>query len=219
MICLAILGMATTVTVTAQDLGALGKTYKIEEQDLLEFIKQRLLKFQKEGKIKAMQQAMRQRVVQQINYPEPVQGVNAATHAKTYYFDPTITVSQDIRDHQGRLIQAKGTKVNPLDIVSMNKILVFVQGSNGQQMTWAMNYKKKAKLSVKIVLVNGPVIKLMKKHKIRIYYDQKGKLTQRFGISGVPALVYQEGKRIRIDEVVVNGAINSPPPALSRRQE
>jgi conjugal transfer pilus assembly protein TraW len=33
-----------------------------------------------------------------------------------------------------------------------------------------------------------------------VFYDQQGSLSRRFGISGVPALVTQEGRRLRIDE-------------------
>jgi len=35
------------------------------------------------------------------------------------------------------------------------------------------------------------------------YYDQQGVLTRRLGIAQVPALVSQEGKRLRVDELEV----------------
>ncbi len=38
---------------------------------------------------------------------------------------------------------------------------------------------------------------------VPVYYDQQGTLTRRFGIRQVPALVSQEGSRLRIDEVVL----------------
>jgi len=145
---------------------------------------------------------MKQRAVKTIMRPESVKGLKTSTRNKTWYFDPSITVTRDIRDPQGRLIQAKGTRINPLDSVSMNSILVFVKGDDPDQMAWVLGFKKRSKLRVKIVLVSGPVIDLMRQHKTRLFFDQKGKLTQRFGITQVPARVYQEGKRLRIDEVV-----------------
>jgi conjugal transfer pilus assembly protein TraW len=36
-----------------------------------------------------------------------------------------------------------------------------------------------------------------------VYYDQQGVLTRRLGIQQVPALVSQEGLRLRIDEMVL----------------
>ena len=35
-----------------------------------------------------------------------------------------------------------------------------------------------------------------------VYYDQDGVLVRKLGITAVPAIVSQEGARLRIDEVV-----------------
>jgi conjugal transfer pilus assembly protein TraW len=43
----------------------------------------------------------------------------------------------------------------------------------------------------------------MKSWRIPVYYDQQGLLTRRLGIAQVPALVSQEDKRLRIDEMEV----------------
>ncbi|VAW82983.1 IncF plasmid conjugative transfer pilus assembly protein TraW [hydrothermal vent metagenome] len=188
---------------SAKDLGSSGRTYSISEQDFLQYIQQKLQQMKQNGKLEALQNKMKKRAIASIMQPVSVKGIITAVRSKTFYFDPSITVSHDIRDPQGRLIQAKGTRINPLDSISMNSILVFVKGDKPAQMTWALKLMKKSKLLVKIILVSGPVIDLMKKHKIRLYFDQKGKLTQRFGITQVPARVYQEGKKLRIDEVLV----------------
>ena len=42
----------------------------------------------------------------------------------------------------------------------------------------------------------------MKAWRTPVYYDQQGVLTRRLGIKQVPAIVSQEGRRIRIDELV-----------------
>lgn len=197
------LGMVFAFTASAKDLGTLGKMYQIGEQDFLEYIQNKLQIMKASGKLAALQKSMKKRAVKTIMHPESVKGLKTATENKTYYYDTSITVSRDIRDFQGRLIQAKGTHINPLDSVSMNSILVFVKGDDPAQMAWVLRLKKSSKLRVKIVLVSGPVIDLMRRYKTRLFFDQKGKLTQRFGITQVPAKVYQEGKRLRIDEVVV----------------
>ena len=43
----------------------------------------------------------------------------------------------------------------------------------------------------------------MKAWRTPIYYDQQGLLTRRLGIRQVPALVSQEGRLLRIDEISV----------------
>jgi len=34
-----------------------------------------------------------------------------------------------------------------------------------------------------------------------VYFDQNGELTTRFGITGSPAVVVQDGLRLKIDEI------------------
>ena len=44
----------------------------------------------------------------------------------------------------------------------------------------------------------------MKSWRQPVYYDQLGLLTRRLGITKVPALVSQEGLRLRIDELAIS---------------
>ena len=41
----------------------------------------------------------------------------------------------------------------------------------------------------------------MRRWRRPVYYDQQGVLTTRLGIRQVPALVTQDGRRLRIDEL------------------
>ena len=56
---------------------------------------------------------------------------------------------------------------------------------------------------VKPILVGGSYLELMKSWRVPVYYDQNGALTRQLGIARVPALVSQEGLRLRIDELVL----------------
>ena len=56
---------------------------------------------------------------------------------------------------------------------------------------------------VKPILVAGSYLDLMKVWQLSVYFDQQGVLTTKFGITQVPALVSQEGMRLRIDEFKV----------------
>ena len=56
---------------------------------------------------------------------------------------------------------------------------------------------------VKPILTAGSYLDLMKSWRVPVYYDQQGVLVRRFGITQVPALVSQEGMRLRIDELEV----------------
>ena len=54
---------------------------------------------------------------------------------------------------------------------------------------------------VKPILVGGSYLDLMKRWNKQVFYDQDGTLVRKFGITAVPAIVSQEGQRLRIDEV------------------
>ena len=51
--------------------------------------------------------------------------------------------------------------------------------------------------------MRGRVIDLMRARKTRFYFDQGGNLTSKFGIKAVPATVEQEGKMLKVKEVVL----------------
>ena len=212
----AALAFAAPAPALAKDLGTIGKTYEISEQDFLVYIQQKLQTMKKSGQLAALRETMKKRVVATIMRPQPVKGIKTANVHRTFYYDPTITVNQDIRDMKGRLIMAKGRRVNPLDSVSMNSIMVFVNGDDPAQIDWALRFRKKAKLQVKIILVAGPVIDLMKKHKVRFYFDQHGKITAQLGITRVPAKVYQEGRRLRIDQIAASSLAKNHIPGQLR---
>lgn len=56
---------------------------------------------------------------------------------------------------------------------------------------------------VKPVLVAGSYLELMQAWQRPVYVDQQGRLTRQLGITQVPALVSQEGARLRIDELEI----------------
>jgi conjugal transfer pilus assembly protein TraW len=57
-----------------------------------------------------------------------------------------------------------------------------------------------SKVLVKPILVGGEPLKLMREWKREVFYDQGGALTRRFTIIQSPAVVSQEGKKLRVDE-------------------
>ena len=60
------------------------------------------------------------------------------------------------------------------------------------------------RVTVKPILVGGSYLDLMKRWNKQVFYDQDGTLVRKFGITAVPAIVSQEGRRLRIDEVPVS---------------
>ncbi len=185
----------------ARDLGLRGQAWEIRETDLLEHLRAKAAAWAGNGGLDAYRKEAERRARRYVDSPPPVAGVVHAAEEKTRLFDPSLTVRTDIRDHQGTLIAKAGTRVNPLDHITLSLALAFIDGSDADQVAWALAWGRKKK----IVLVKGPVLALMRGHRRRFYFDQKGLLIRRFAITAVPATVEQEGDRLRIREFPVKG--------------
>ena len=190
-------------SVHAADLGTLGPTYGIAEPHLLNFIEQRLRDKERSGELQRLMQEAQTRGIDSVRRPAPVPGLRATETARTFYVDPSFTLERNIVDAQGRLLFAAGTRKNPLDVVSLSKHLLFFDARDPRQVARARELLHRYEGKLKPILTGGSYLDLMKAWRVAVYFDQQGTLTQRFGIRQVPALVSQEGLRLRIDEVVL----------------
>ncbi|WP_298435679.1 type-F conjugative transfer system protein TraW [Ottowia sp.] len=187
----------------ATDLGVLGPTYEIAEPHLLRMIEQRLGALERSGELARIEQEARARGTDAVRNPQPVAGVHPTQAARTFYFDPTFTLDRNIVGAQGELLFPAGTRKNPLEIVSLSKHLLFFDARDKRQVLRARELMTRHQGKVKPILTGGSYLDLMKSWRIPVYYDQQGVLTRRLGITQVPALVTQDGPRLRIDELEV----------------
>jgi conjugal transfer pilus assembly protein TraW len=198
------LGLALlAIGVRAADLGTLGPTYGIAEPHLLTFIEQRLRDKERSGELQRLMQEARTRGIESVQRPAPVPGLRPTETARTFYVDPSFTLDRNVVDAQGRLLFAAGTRKNPLDVVSLSKHLLFFDARDPRQVARARELLTRYGGKVKPILTGGSYLDLMKAWRVAVYFDQQGTLTRHFGIRQVPAIVSQEGQRLRIDEMVL----------------
>ena len=190
-----------TAPARAEDLGVIGKVYQITERDLIEAMKDRLRQMEKSGELARKQTEYKNRVISGIEHPNPIPGIKTTEVASTHYYDPSMIVDRDIVTAEGKLMYPRGTKVNPLDYIGWNTYLLFVDVRDQKQLDSSKRIMDTSDKPVKLVLVAGEPLNLMRKWKKQVYYDQGGILTRRFAITQVPAMVRQEGRRLRIDEL------------------
>jgi len=198
--------LAICAAAQAGDLGTIGPAYPVAEPHLLDFIRTRLQEKERSGELQKLVKDAQTRGAAAVTTPTPVAGVSAAQIARTFYVDPTFVLDRNILDDKGRLLFAAGTRKNPLEIVSLSKHLLFFDGRDRRQVARArdmITFYRARKIPVKPILVGGSYLDLMKAWRAPVYYDQQGLLTRRLGIGHVPALVTQEGLRLRIDELVL----------------
>jgi conjugal transfer pilus assembly protein TraW len=187
----------------ATNLGTIGPTYPVAEKNLLDVIMARLRAKEASGELKRHEQEARDRAAYAVNNPRPVDGLRRAQAARTFYFDPSFTLQSNVVDSTGAVLFPAGTRKNPLDVVSLSKHLLFFDARDPGQVARARELIEHYQGKVKPILVGGSFLDLMKRWNKPVFYDQDGTLVRKFGIAAVPAIVSQEGQRLRIDEVPV----------------
>lgn len=196
--------------VYAADAGTIGPTYDIAEPHLLHMIEQRLRAKERAGEMAKLMEQARARGTDAVQHPEPVTAVHATTSPRTFYVDPSYTLERNVLGSQGELLFPAGTRFNPLDVVTLSRHLLFFDARDSKQVHRAQELTARYQGKVKAILTGGSYLDLMKAWRLPVYYDQQGVLVHKLGITQVPAIVSQEGRRLRIDEVKVNDAEVSP---------
>lgn len=189
--------------VSAKDLGAVGSTYEIAEENILHVIDRKLKRMSDSGDMEKLNPAFKEQASKSIKRPKAVSGILTTTEARAFTYDPSLTLSQDLLDHQGKLIYPAGSKVNPLDTSPLNTVLLFIDGDNEQQVSWAKDQDTQHQQKTKWILVKGSPFELMEALNKPVFFDQDGSITTKLGIRQVPAKVFQVGHTLQIEEVLL----------------
>ena len=197
-----LLAVALAVTLgspaAASDYGQQGAIWRVIEPDLLAQIQNRLVQLEASGETARLNDELKRRTIAKVNRPVSVSGIVTALSVRRWSFDPAITVSADIADTKGRIIIARGTRVNPLDTVPLRAPLIFLDGDDPAQIGWAA--ARYGRTNAKFILVKGAPLELMRLRQRRFYFDQGGMLCTHFGIRAVPAVVEQQGRQLVVTE-------------------
>jgi len=195
-----LLALIASFQVLSEDLGTWGELYPIAEQDMLTTINTRLQAMKDSGELDTQQEAYKKQVIEKSLRPVPVEGLTIARENRTHYINPSMTVAEDLADHQGRVFAHKGDVVNPLDTVPFNQTLYFIDGDNPDHLAWIKRQKPDT-VVYRVILVNGDIREATKALGERIFFDQKGTMSRRFELSAVPARVTlgEDKRTLRVD--------------------
>ena len=178
----------------------MGELFPIHERDLVEVILQKLNKLQADGKLEEYNQQIQSKVKNGIERPNPVKDVVHTKTPRSYTFDPSITVEKDLKDHNGVVFHRKGETVNPLHYRTMTKPCLRIDGDESDHLTWGLRMLKKYP-KAKIILVKGAPLQIWRELGIQVYFDQFGKIINKFGIKQVPAIISQKDNQLLIQEM------------------
>jgi len=173
------------------NLGVVGKVYPIGEKDMEQLLSEKAKNVDTEWVKRQIEATVRKSLVADFPLPRAKEG-------RVRHIDPSIVVTEDIRDEKGRTLHAKGTTVNPLDHVALSKAYVIINGKDADQIEFTRNIKDPKM----ILLTEGEPVQLGKTLNENVYIATPPVL-QRFEIGCVPAVVSQEGRLIRVEEIVL----------------
>ena len=196
---LILVSIFTASTAFAKNLGVWGAVFPVIEQDIKEFIYERINQMQQNGEFKKLKEKFIRNVKDHTLRPVPVLGLTVTKKPKTFYYDPTYVLTQNIEDEKGGIIAKAGTTINPLDTIKLHGVMFFLDTDDKRQIKWALENAKKYGY-VRHILVRGNIKDAGKILNDRIYFDQSGLITKQIGIKHIPCIVKQEGKKLQIQE-------------------
>ncbi|CDZ81953.1 conjugal transfer pilus assembly protein TraW [Candidatus Rubidus massiliensis] len=183
-----------TSNIFGKDLGVIGETFAVKEEDFVDYLKQQITNKKKE-EILCFQEDLKIKYSHLLKEPKPI-NLPKAKKYNSHYYDPTIVLKEDILDHNNKVVIAKGTKYNPLNNFCYSKSLLFFDANDPKQLTWAENQNGETKW----ILINGSPLEVEKLKNREVYFDQNGILSNKLNIKNVPAKVSQEGSSLKIEE-------------------
>ncbi|NGX52793.1 MAG: hypothetical protein KR126chlam5_01098 [Candidatus Anoxychlamydiales bacterium] len=107
----------------AKDFGTYGHVFNIGEEDFLEYLKRKMASSSDEKQKKILEEYKN-------SFSNPKFGIDIG-YTKEYrvsFYDPTITVKEDIKDHNDKVIIKEGSVFNPLKTMKVNEKLYLSMG-------------------------------------------------------------------------------------------
>ncbi len=174
-------------------VGRAGVTYPIAEQDAMSELMRRVKQVDWKRQFPGIRQSVR------AFQPPDLARLPKARHDRTFMVDPTYTLPFDIPYGKGGILYPKGYAFNPLDYVGLPDVFVFIDGADKLQLEWFQKSPYAKAPNIMLLLTGGSYPEVEKKLRRPIFYAPE-KITKRFRIEAVPAVLYQRGKFLEVKE-------------------
>ena len=181
----------------AKDLGSFGKVWDVLEENPVQLLEERANHLWQKNAIKTAKRKLRS--------PKHPKSFAKATKTQVYKLDPIYIVKKDVIVG-GKVIYKKGDTINPIEHLNKKVALIFIDGSDKQQVIWAKEQLNQLNTynEIKIILVGGNIYELQKSNPdIKLYFDQNGFYTKHFNINVTPTLVKTVDLQYEVLEVAL----------------
>jgi conjugal transfer pilus assembly protein TraW len=186
----------------SKSFGIVGETFPIKEMSFLELIELRLQKLTASGELHTIESEWQAHAEKAANRPTPVE-LPRATFRRSYHYDPTVVLASPIVDEHGQVLFPAGTRVNGLEQrQNYAPCWLFFNADDKAQLLWAKAQQHQCQ-NPKLILTGGAVRDAEQALDAVIYFDQGGRLSARFQLKAVPAIVKRDKNRLQISEVII----------------
>ncbi len=182
------------------DLGALGPVEQASEPDLIDIMQQRLASLD----LKKYADGARERYWDKITYTDLPQ----AKEARTRHIDPTVVVTADIKDANGKVLVPAGKRINPLNEVAFTQRLIVFDASRQNQVEFVQKlgqrYRDKRVTLIAARLDHAAGWDGFRKLQDTLHgpvYVLTPDVQSRFQIERLPSVVESNGKEFVVHEI------------------
>lgn len=204
----ALAALAAPSAGAAKDLGNFGEVFVVNEPDFLKALMDRLRAMEADGDLARMEREMQDKTRAFANRPHSTLNLPRAEKPARFTVDLSIRLDRDLSDQEGRVFATAGTVVNPLAHSGFQKVILFIDGDDPDQVGWAT--RQGSELDSLIILTRGAPLELMRKHGRRFWFDQDGKLVDKFRIAHLPSRVTRADPVMLVEEVPVSAGGAKP---------
>ncbi|MCB1073875.1 MAG: conjugal transfer protein TraW, partial [Chlamydiia bacterium] len=180
------------------DFGIQGQTFPIEEQNLKNVLQAKAELLSQEG-VEKHARRLGEKIQEKGGLFKKVSWIKEATHYSSFFYDPSIFLEEDILDAEGKILFAKGRKINPLDHVTLDSGLLFFDGENPKHIKWAESQEGEFKW----ILTNGNPLKLQEEKERSVFFDQGEFYSKKFQIKRIPCRITQAEKVLLVEEIPI----------------
>lgn len=185
------------------DLGRFGETFDIAERDLIEELKSRIEELDWEAKAAEAEQSF----VSQL----PSHMLPPARQTTERVFDPSVLVTQDIYAPDGRLLAARGSRINPAAQIPFDRRVVIFDGMDPQQVAFAAREVTVADSKYPVILITTRFDRQEGLQGLEVLMTELNQnvfllfpdFRERFGVERLPTVIFGRGDKVIIREVAL----------------
>ncbi|QDP73722.1 type-F conjugative transfer system protein TraW (plasmid) [Legionella israelensis] len=185
--------------VYAKNLGTTGELWPVKEMSLLKLMESKAAGLNTDE----MARQWQSRAGDYADRPEPLY-LKRGRRSKVHHYTPVASVRDNVTDINGKVIVPSNASVNVLTLLpDYQPELLFFNADDRAQLLWAHNLSMRLTSNARFILTGGSVAMAEKALNGPVYFDQKGVICKKFGISQMPAIVTRD----RMDLVILEPLI------------